>query len=58
MKNMAFVIWMLLYPLIETVCNYIDYLKNAEKYSADVIVIGAIVNIVVWILVGKILYEK
>lgn len=56
MKNAAFVIWMLGYPLTFTIDKFAP--KFVDKvYSDGVITMAAITVMAIWIIVGGMLYE-
>lgn len=57
MKNIAFVIWMIMYPLTLTASEYVQYLTG-KHYSNDVEALSALTNIIIWIYVGIKIYEK
>ncbi len=57
MKNLAFVIWMIGWPLGLTFSRYLEYLTN-QKYSQGVQDTASFVTLVMWVLFGFLLYEK
>jgi hypothetical protein len=57
MRNIAFVIWMLGYSLCSLLHNYFIFLEG-KVYSDNVVVISATINIIIWIWIGCLLYER
>ncbi len=61
MSNLLFVIWMLLYPVIARLSDYLVFLSNnsqVKEYSTETRGIAAIVEVFIWIYVGFLLYKK
>ena len=57
MKNLAFVIWMIGWPLSLTLSRYLEYLMGKD-YSQGVKDAASLTTLVLWILFGILLYEK
>ena len=60
MKNLVFVIWMLGYPLVVSIGNYLSS-SPEERYSqpaAALATLTVIIVIIIWGWVGWLLYEK
>jgi len=57
MKNLSFVLWMLGYPIVIAIDGYLGFLKG-KTYSDHVNFWAALIVIIIWITVGKMLYEK
>ena len=56
MKNLVFVIWMLGYSITYTFSQYVyEYLLKRTGYDNP---INAAVQLVIWIGIGVLLYEK
>ena len=53
MKNIAFVLWMLFYPLIVELVNYLQF-----QISIEISEQLGFVNVIIWIFVGFLLFEK
>jgi hypothetical protein len=60
MEHLDFVLWTILYPVASALVNYIGIkkiiLENRKLPSEDAQFIGALVNLMIWILVGKALF--
>lgn len=57
MKNLVFVIWMLGYPIVCRIGQYIDYLCN-RTYSDSALIFAEIIQGIIWIIIGILLYER
>jgi hypothetical protein len=57
MKNIAFVLWMVLDPIGTMLGRWI-YFKMGEKVSENVAGLAAVINTIVYIYVATLLYEK
>lgn len=57
MKNIPFVLWMLLYPLLGSVCMHLSYL-DGNRFDDGVKAFGALFDLIAWIYVGVKLYER
>jgi hypothetical protein len=55
-RNLAFVIWMLGWSLLSTISSYLQYLTK-KTYSEETELFAAIIMIIIWIWIGKLLYE-
>ena len=58
MKNLVFVIWMLGYPLVISIGDYLSSFSPKENYSQPVIILAALTVVIIWGYVGWLLYEK
>ena len=58
MENIAFVIWMLGFPLIAIIDRYVGYLMKAPESSNDVKLTSAIICIAFYIGVAVSLFDK
>lgn len=59
-RNWPFVAWMLLWPLGNSGGDYLDYLANGsvvKHYSENVLATTAFFILLIWIVVGALLYE-
>lgn len=56
-RNLAFVIWMLGWPLINKLGSYLAYLRGV-RLSNDVDVLMGAIDIVIWGVIARMLYEK
>ena len=60
MEHIAFVLWVVLYPIGASICSYISTkerkINNDEPYSSSVKAFSSFINIVVWICVAKALF--
>lgn len=57
MKNLAFVIWMLGYPLVVSIGDYLSPFP-VKNYPEAVIFLSALTVMTTWGFVGWLLYEK
>lgn len=61
MENIGFVLWMVLYPIGSAVTSYIGCkerkIEGKKPFDSSVTGLTAIVNIAVWIGVGKALFN-
>lgn len=57
MKNIAFVLWMILFPLASAACDYFSYLQG-KRYTNDVEAFSGLISLVVYIWIAIKLYEK
>lgn len=57
MKNIAFVLWMTLYPLVDEACRYLSFLEG-KRYTNDVEAFSGLISLVVYIWIAIKLYEK
>lgn len=57
MDNLPFVIWMIGYPLVNTLSLYFAHLRG-EEYSEGTKFLGAVITLVVWVYVATLLYHK
>lgn len=58
MKNLAFVLWMLGWPIVVNINEYLYYLTTNKVYSDETEFVSAIINLIIWIGIGVRLYEK
>lgn len=60
MKNLPFVLWMLLFPLVISIGSYFDFLSNGSVVnhgSEKAELTNGLFIFVVWIFVGYLTYE-
>jgi hypothetical protein len=60
MKNIVFVIWMVTFPISVPLGDYLIFLAHGSVtgyYSEQVQLFVAIFEIILWLLVGYLLYE-
>ena len=59
--KILFTIWMILYPLSGSLESYLSmkarYLFGYEKHDEDTMGISAIINLIIWISVGALLWN-
>jgi hypothetical protein len=55
MENLVFVLWVLLWPVSTATCLFIKYLSGRE-YSDNTHAITAVINIIIWVWIGNLLY--
>ncbi len=55
MEHLAFVIWMILYPLVSSTCDYLTYLKG-KRFSKDIEGMAALTSFAFYIFVGFLLF--
>lgn len=58
MTIIAFVIWMLCWPISLSICSYIDSLYSKEVYTDNVKFISALLKLFIWIYVAFLIYNK
>lgn len=60
MKNLAYVLWMLLYPVCCEIVSYLHHISYPEIVytSTSRGIFVAIIEIIIWILIGASLKEK
>lgn len=60
-RNGPFVAWMLLWPLVDSLSGYLDFLANGsvvKHYTDDVRAEAALLVVAIWLIVGGLLYER
>ena len=57
-NNISFVLWMVLYPLVNTIDVYVREYLLKYTYSEGISIAANIITLWIWIGVGIILYEK
>ena len=57
MENLPFAVWMTFYPLVSSISQYVGFISD-RNYSDNVLGITAAINILIWIIVGLLLYEN
>lgn len=60
MRNLPCALWLVLAPVASRLSDYLDFLAAGnvpQHYSADVRGAAAIIELVVWVVVGSLLYE-
>ena len=55
MEHLPFVLWVLVYPLVTKLVNYIDYLSG-RTYSETVRTWSALISLFIWITIGYLVY--
>src|SRR3989338_2720657 len=55
MRNLPFVLWMVGYPLVISIENYLSHLRG-DKYDSITKEIAALFGLVTWVYVGTRLY--
>jgi len=58
MRNLPFVIWILGFPLVDTMCIFVNEYLLKKEYSESIEVVGALITVSVWICIGYLLFEK
>ncbi len=60
MKNLVFVIWMICFPAIETILKIISHKVGLpkENFSSGVEGMAALIYIIIWFVIGSLLYER
>lgn len=57
MKNFTFMLWSVLWPISCDISNYLYFLEgNVSSKNIETIV--AISCVIIWVCIGKLLYEK
>ena len=57
MKNLPFVLWMLGFPVLWSMSDYLAFLQG-KTYPDVVVGIGGAIMLAIWTFVGSKLYEK
>ena len=57
MSMICFLLWMLGYPLVCSIGSYLSYLSG-KRYSVQVIGIASLITIVIWFVVGSLIWSK
>jgi hypothetical protein len=58
MENLPFVIWVLLYPFLWGIYTLISFkVGYHQTFSDEVHVISAVFDLVIWVVVGALLYH-
>lgn len=61
MKNLVFVFWFLGWPLVVSICNYIDAkrrMENQEEKWNNKDSIAPLIILIIWIGISSLVYEK
>ncbi len=58
MRNLPFVIWMIGFPISNSIGDYVHKYLLENTYSNNVELIAAIICLTIWIWIGICLYEK
>lgn len=58
MRNFSFVLWMLLFPLVGAVDQYLTFLQRGNRPVDAVEMFVAAFGFTMWIVIGIILYER
>lgn len=57
MRNLSFVLWVVLWPLAVEICGYLNHLQNKILSKADTD--GAmVINFLIWVIVAWLVYER
>jgi len=57
MNNLVFVIWMLAWPIVCAVEDYLIHLTG-KTFSANAVGFSAIIRLAIWIFIAVRLYQK
>jgi hypothetical protein len=58
MQNLSYVAWMLLFPVAMSVCSYLDSRQPGwERASVEARGISALITVVIWFVVGAVLWN-
>jgi hypothetical protein len=57
MDNLSFVLWMVLYPVSKSLVRFIDK-HSSHKYKDGLNIIFDIINFIIWVSVGILLYNE
>ena len=61
MKYLVFILWMILYPISISIENYLGTkrrkIEGKEPYSNEANAFGALVNLIIWAYIGKVLFN-
>ena len=57
MNMICFLLWMLGYTLVCSIGSYLSYLSR-KRYSVQVIGIASLITIVIWFVVGSLIWSK
>ena len=55
--NLPFVLWMVGMPIASSIDTYVNEFLLKKTYSNNVEVVSAIIGLVVWVWIGKLLYK-
>lgn len=58
MRNLSFVLWMLLFPLVGSVEEYLTFLQRGAHPVDAAELFGAVIGLAMWIGIGMLLYEE
>ena len=58
MRNIAFVIWMVGFPISETFSAYVNEYLLQKVYSTNTNLITSILVMIIWIFIAVLLYER
>jgi hypothetical protein len=61
MRNIAFVLWTVLFPVANEAANYLDFLARgsvARALSTEIQLLAALTTIAIWAVVARLLYES
>jgi heme/copper-type cytochrome/quinol oxidase subunit 2 len=60
MNHLAFILWIVLWPIALSLCGYIDAktkkITGKKEYSEDTRFMWSIVTIIIWVAVAKSVY--
>lgn len=59
MENLCFVLWMLLYPIATCIARYIGVAiyHDADTHSDSLRILVSMLELIIWIAVGSMLYK-
>lgn len=58
MKNLPFVLWLVLWPVSCALVEYLNALTLHRSYSESVMVAASLINLIIWVLIGCALWES
>ena len=58
MKNLSFVLWVIFWPVADTVASYLDFLIHGKCEDEMVYLVAAFISLVLWISIAALVYEK
>ena len=58
MRNLTFMLWMLLFPVAAVACNYVAEVKLHRRYTDRQRGLSALADLLTWLAVGYLLYGK
>ena len=58
MKNIAFTIWMIGWPLSQIISSYVYEYKIGREYTANGRALGTALELIIWVYIAVKLYES